>query len=66
MLEAIKKLFQNTSGITSDHASSNALAEYYQSRLQTSRSAVEIEAIFSMNEFMSFSELEKQLRGEVK
>ena len=52
MLATIKKILLNKSG--------NALAEYYQSRLQASKSAVEVEAIFNMNSFMSFTEEEQQ------
>ncbi|MFT7681080.1 MAG: hypothetical protein ACI935_000524 [Moritella dasanensis] len=55
MLKTIKTIFQGTAN--------NTLAAYYQTRLQTSKSAVEIDAIFSLNEFMSFSELEEQ-QGE--
>ena len=48
MLDTIKTIFQNTSG--------NALAEYYQSRLQTTNSVVEVEAILSINALMTFNE----------
>ncbi|QUM86031.1 MULTISPECIES: hypothetical protein [Moritella] len=58
MLEIIKKILLNTS--------SNALTEYYQSRLKTSNSAVEVEAILSMESLMTFSEEEDQQRDGVK
>lgn len=50
MLETIKKILLNTSG--------DALAAYYQSRLQATNSTVEIEAILSMNTLMTFNEQE--------
>ncbi|WP_198435923.1 hypothetical protein [Moritella sp. F3] len=52
MFKTIKAIFQGTANST--------LAEYYLARLQTSKSAVEIEAIFSLNAFMSFNETEEQ------
>ena len=52
MLKTIKTIFQGTVNST--------LAEYYQARLQTSKNAVEIEAIFSLNSLMSFNEAEEQ------
>lgn len=52
MFKTIKTIFQGTANST--------LAEYYQARLQTSKSAVEIEAIFSLNSLMSFNETEEQ------
>ncbi|CAM2940433.1 hypothetical protein [Moritella viscosa] len=58
MLEIIKKILLNTS--------SNALTEYYQSRLKTSNSAVEVEAILSIESLMTFSEEEDQQRDGVK
>ena len=58
MLETIKKILLNTSG--------NALAEYYQSRLKTTKSVVEVEAILSMNSLMTFNEQEESLAEEVK
>lgn len=58
MLEIIKKILLNTS--------SNALTEYYQSRLKTSNSAVEVEAILSIESLMTFSEEEDQQRDWVK
>ena len=43
MLETIKTILLNTSGSLSGNASSRALAEYYQSRLKTTKSVVEEE-----------------------
>lgn len=51
MLETIKTILLNTSG--------NTLAAYYQSRLQATNSAVEVDAILSMNTLMTFNEQEE-------
>ncbi|WP_392341020.1 hypothetical protein [Moritella marina] len=58
MFKTIKAIFQGSA--------SSTLAEYYQARLQTSKSAVEIEAIFSLNAFMSFNEAEEQQNEVLK
>ena len=60
MLETIKTILLNTSDSLSGNGSNRALAEYYQSRLQETNCVVEVEAILSMNSFMSFSEQEEQ------
>lgn len=60
MLETIKTILLNTSDSLSGNGSNRALAEYYQSRLQATNCVVEVEAILSMNSFMSFSEQEEQ------
>lgn len=60
MLATIKKILLNTSDSISGNASNSALAEYYQSRLQSSKSVVEVEAILSMNSLMTFNEQEEQ------
>ncbi|NQZ92397.1 MAG: hypothetical protein HRT97_08665 [Moritella sp.] len=66
MLETITTIFQNASGSLSGNASSRALAEYYQSRLQTTNCVVEVEAILSMNSLMTFSEQEELPSGGEK
>ena len=66
MLETIKTILLNASGSLSGNASSRALAEYYQSRLKTTKSVVEVEAILSMNSLMTFNEQEESLVEEVK
>lgn len=58
MLEAIKKIFPQKS--------ENALAEYYLSRLQTTKSVIEAEAIFNMNSLMSLYDGEEQKNEELK
>ena len=58
MLETIKTILLNTSG--------NALAGYYQSRLQATNCVVEVEAILSMNSLMTFNELEEQQSEQSK
>ncbi|MBL1417311.1 MAG: hypothetical protein COB27_010595 [Moritella sp.] len=60
MLETIKTILLNASGSLSGNASSRALAEYYHSRLLTTKSVVEVEAILSMNSLMSFNKQEEQ------
>ncbi|NQZ49863.1 MAG: hypothetical protein HRT95_06635 [Moritella sp.] len=60
MLETIKTILLNTSDSLSGNGSNRALAEYYHSRLLATKSVVEVEAILSMNSFMSFSEQEQQ------
>ena len=60
MLETIKTIFQNASGSLSGNGSNSALAEYYHSRLLTTKSVVEVEAILSMNSLMSFNKQEEQ------
>ena len=65
MLETIKTILLNASGSLSGNASSRALAEYYQSRLKTTKSVVEVEAILSMNSLMTFKQ-EESLVEEVK
>jgi len=56
MLATIKKILLDTSG--------NKLAEYYQSRLQQTRCAVEVEAILTMGAIMTFDE-ESALQSEL-
>lgn len=58
MLEAIKRIFQQKSG--------NALAEYYQSRLHTTKSIIEAEAIIYMNSLMSLYDWEEGENEELK
>ena len=66
MLETIKKIILNTSDSLSGNGSNRALAEYYQSRLQTTNCVVEVEAILSMNTLMWFSEHEEQQSEQSK
>lgn len=51
MLETIKKLFNNTA--------SRTLTEYYNARLQSSNSLVEVEAILTMNALLSLNEADQ-------
>lgn len=57
MLAKIKWVANNTTN--------KSLANYYQSRLRTSRSIIEVEAILAMNIFLSFEE-EKQQSKRLK
>jgi len=63
MLAIIKKILLNTSDSIPGNAADGTLAEYYQSRLQTTNSVAEVEAILNMNSFMSFNE-EEELQSE--
>lgn len=58
MLTTIKKILLDRSG--------NKLAEYYQSRLQQTRSTVEVEAILTMGAIMTFDERSALQREQSK
>jgi len=66
MLAIIKKILLNTSDSIPGNAADGTLAEYYQSRLQTTNSVAEVEAILNMNLFMSFYEEEEQQSEQSK
>lgn len=59
MFDAIKKALLNTPDSLSSNKSSSALGEYYQSRLKKTNCVVEVEAILSMNELMTFDNEEE-------
>jgi len=54
MLAKIKWVANNTA------KTNKSLANYYQSRLRSSRSLIEVEAILAMNIFLSFEEEKQQ------